>query len=245
MKQVRVPPLNCFSQQTMEKDNKKLLFVEDDLNLGFVIKDNLEQSGYTVDWATNGQEGLKKALNNTFDIAILDVMLPIKSGFELAEDLVELRPDLPFLFLTAKSLLEDKITGLKLGNDYLTKPFEYKELALRLSNILKQQSDSPEEAQNEFQIGSFEFDYINQYLIRDGKTQKLTKKEADVLRLLCVRKNEVMNRDTALKTIWGNNDYFNGRSMDVFISRIRKYLSEDENIQIINVHGVGFKLAVK
>jgi len=229
----------------MEKDNKKLLIVEDDLNLGFVIKDNLEQSGYKVDWATNGQEGLKKALNNAYDIAIFDVMLPIKSGFELAEELVELKPDLPFLFLTAKSLLEDKLTGLKLGKDYLTKPFEYKELELRLYNILRQQSNTPEEAQNEFKIGEFEFDYINQYLIHKGETQKLTKKEADVLRLLCIHKNEVMNRDTALKTIWGNNDYFNGRSMDVFISRIRKYLSGDENIQIINVHGVGFKLAVK
>lgn len=229
----------------MEEDKKRLLFVEDDLNLGFVIKDNLEQSGYAVDWATNGQEGLKKALNKEFEIAVLDVMLPIMSGFELAEELVELKPDLPFLFLTAKSLMEDKLTGLKLGQDYLTKPFEYKELELRLQNILKQHNKTPEEAQNEFKLGMFEFDYINQYLIKDGETQKLTKKEADVLRLLCLHKNEVMNRDTALKTIWGNNDYFNGRSMDVFISRIRKYLSADESIQIINVHGVGFKLAVK
>ena len=222
-----------------------LLLVEDDLNLGFVVKDNLEQSGYSVDWATNGQEGLKKALNNEYQIAVLDVMLPIMSGFELAEELVELKPDLPFLFLTAKSLLEDKLTGLKLGHDYLTKPFEYKELELRLQNILMQNSKVPKEAQNEFKIGKFEFDYVNQYLIFNDETQKLTKKEADVLRLLCLHKNEVMSRDTALKTIWGNDDYFNGRSMDVFISRLRKYLNTDENIQIINVHGVGFKLAVK
>lgn len=232
-------------RQKMEENKRKLLLVEDDLNLGFVIKDNLEQLGYSIDWATNGQEGLKKALNNDYDIAILDVMLPIMSGFELAEELVNLKPDLPFLFLTAKSLLEDKLIGLKLGQDYLTKPFEFKELELRLQNILKQQNNIPEESQNEFKIGAFEFDYINQYLIRNKETQKLTKKEADVLRLLCLNKNEVMNRDTALKTIWGNNDYFNGRSMDVFISRLRKYLSADENIQIINVHGVGFKLAVK
>ena len=229
----------------MEEDKKKLLFVEDDLNLGFVIKDNLEQSGFKVDWATNGQEGLKKALNNEYEIAVLDVMLPIMSGFELAEELVDLKPDLPFLFLTAKSLMEDKLTGLKLGQDYLTKPFEYKELELRLQNILKQHNSTPEEAQNEFKLGIFEFDYINQYLIHADETQKLTKKEADVLRLLCLSKNEVLNRETALKTIWGNDDYFNGRSMDVFISRLRKYLSADENIQIINVHGVGFKLAVK
>lgn len=232
-------------KQRMEKTKRNLLFVEDDLNLGFVIKDNLEQSGYKVDWATNGQEGLKKALNKVYDIAILDVMLPIMSGFELAEELVEMKPDLPFLFLTAKSLMEDKLTGLKLGNDYLTKPFEYKELELRLENILAIQSDFTEEVQTVFKIGEFEFDYINQYLTYQDEIQKLTKKEADVLRMLCLHKNEVMNRESALKTIWGNDDYFNGRSMDVFISRIRKYLKADENIQIINVHGVGFKLAIK
>ncbi len=232
-------------KQKMEKTKRNLLFVEDDLNLGFVIKDNLEQSGYKVDWATNGQEGLKKALNKAYDIAILDVMLPIMSGFELAEELVEMKPDLPFLFLTAKSLLEDKLTGLKLGNDYLTKPFEFKELELRLENILAIKSDFTEEVQTVFKIGEFEFDYINQYLTYKDELQKLTKKEADVLRMLCLHKNEVMNRESALKTIWGNDDYFNGRSMDVFISRIRKYLKADENIQIINIHGVGFKLAVK
>ena len=159
----------------MEKTKRNLLFVEDDLNLGFVIKDNLEQSGYTVDWATNGQEGLKKALNKSYDIAVLDVMLPIMSGFELAEELVEMKPDLPFLFLTAKSLLEDKLTGLKLGNDYLTKPFEYKELELRLENILSSRSDLTEEVQTMFSIGRFEFDYINQYLTFENETQKLTK----------------------------------------------------------------------
>jgi DNA-binding response OmpR family regulator len=229
----------------MSDNSTSLLLVEDDLNLGFVIKDQLEQIGYQVDWATNGKLGLQKALNNNYSIAILDVMLPEKSGFEIAEEIVELKPELPFLFLTAKSLLEDKVKGLKLGKDYLTKPFEFKELEVRLENILKEAPGSDKPSQYEFFIGKYHFDYINQYLTLDEKTQKLTKKEADVLKILCLHMNEVMSREVALKTIWGNDDYFNGRSMDVFISRIRKYLKDDESIQLLNVHGVGFKLAVK
>ncbi|MFT5669159.1 MAG: DNA-binding response OmpR family regulator [Vicingaceae bacterium] len=224
-----------------------LLFVEDDLNLGFVIKDQLQEAGYKVTWAQDGAEGLRIALEQSFDIAILDVMLPRLSGFELAEELIEHKPELPFLFLTAKAMLEDKIKGLTIGKDYLTKPFEFKELELRLENILSSivtpTFTTVEEQQ--FSIGAYEFDYVNQFLSLNGEDQKLTKKEADVLRMLCLHKNEVMNRELALKNIWGNDDYFNGRSMDVFISRIRKYLKQDENIQIINIHGVGFKLAIR
>lgn len=230
----------------METEKINLLLVEDDVNLGFVIKDNLKQAGYNVSWALNGKDGLKMALNESFEIAVLDVMLPQMNGFELAEELVELKPELPFLFLTAKSMLEDKVKGLKLGRDYLTKPFEFKELEARLENILSSNEPKQQkEQQTTFDIGKYHFDYINQYLTLGNDQQKLTKKEADVLKMLCLHKNEVMNREIALKTIWGNSDYFNGRSMDVFISRMRKYLKEDENIQIINVHGVGFKLAVK
>jgi DNA-binding response OmpR family regulator len=224
-----------------------LLFVEDDLNLGFVIKDQLQEAGYKVTWAQDGAEGLKIALEQSFDIAILDVMLPRLNGFELAEELIEHKPELPFLFLTAKAMLEDKVKGLTVGKDYLTKPFEFKELELRLENILSSivtpTFTTVEEQQ--FSIGAYEFDYVNQFLSLNGEDQKLTKKEADVLRMLCLHKNEVMNRELALKNIWGNDDYFNGRSMDVFISRIRKYLKQDENIQIINIHGVGFKLAIR
>lgn len=231
----------------MEGNKIKLLFVEDDTNLGFVIKDQLEHSGYNVTWALNGADGLKMALNHSFDIAILDVMLPQLNGFEIAEELVENKPDLPFIFLTAKAMINDKIKGLKLGRDYLTKPFEFQELELRLQNILTTKAPNiPDTKENQyFSIGKYEFDYINQFLSLKGKEQKLTKKEADVLRMLCLHQNEVMNREIALQTIWGSDDYFNGRSMDVFISRIRKYLKEDENIQIINIHGVGFKLAVR
>lgn len=224
---------------------KRILLVEDDQNLGFVIKDNLESLSYTVDWARDGQEGIKLVLNQDYDIALLDVMLPQISGFEIAEEIVTNKPDLPFIFVTAKSMLEDKVRGLKLGEDYLTKPFEFEELKYRIDNVLRRNQKSETIDQAIFQIGQFEFDYINQYLDINGKRQKLTKREADVLRQLCLHKNQVMNREDALKKIWGNDDYFNGRSMDVFISRIRKYLSADDSIQIINVHGVGFKLAIK
>ncbi len=231
----------------MQGNKVNLLFVEDDTNLGFVIKDQLEMAGYAVTWAQNGADGLKMLLNHDFDIAILDVMLPKLNGFELAEELVENKPDLPFLFLTAKSMLEDKVKGLKLGQDYITKPFEFQELELRIKNILnsKLYLNKTEVQEVSFTIGKYEFDYVNQFLSKGDSVQKLTKKEADLLRMLCLHKNEVMNRESALKSIWGNDDYFNGRSMDVFISKIRKYLKDDENIQIINIHGVGFKLAVR
>ena len=228
-------------------NNKHLLFVEDDENLGYVIKDQLELLGYKVAWAKNGADGLKLGITQYFDIAIFDVMLPKLNGFELAEELIESKPELPFIFLTAKAMLEDKVKGLKLGKDYLTKPFEFKELELRLSNIIAAQQDLPIERKEQviYKIGRYSFDYINQYLILNEVEQKLTKKEADVLKVLCQHINSVMSREVALNAIWGNTDYFNGRSMDVFISRIRKYLKDDPNIQIINVHGVGFKLAVR
>lgn len=223
----------------------KILLVEDDLNLGFVIKDNLEGLNYYVEWATNGKEGLKKALNETFHFAILDIMLPKMSGFDVAEEIVKHKPELPFLFLTAKSMLDDKVRGLKLGQDYLTKPFEFRELEARIENILNRETKAIKADQKVFQFGQYQFDYVNQYLSYKNQQKGLTKKEADLLRLLCLNLNEVMQRELALKTIWGSDDYFNGRSMDVFISRLRKYLKEDESIQLINIHGVGFKLAVK
>jgi DNA-binding response OmpR family regulator len=225
--------------------NSKIILVEDDPNLGFVIKDNLEASNYEVDWARDGQEGLKLILNNSYDLAILDVMLPKMSGFEIAEEIVESIPDLPFLFVTAKSMIEDKLKGLKLGEDYITKPFDFAELRIRIEKILSRSIQQLSDDLILFKIGRYEFDYVNQYLTLDHNIQKLTKREADVLKQLCLSINNVMNREKVLKLIWGNDDYFNGRSMDVFISRIRKYLKEDSNIQIINVHGVGFKLAVK
>lgn len=227
------------------ENKQRLLLVEDDMNLGFVISDKLKESNFHVVWVNNGEEGLEEAIKSDFDLAILDVMLPKLSGFALAEELIEIKPELPFLFLTAKSMLDDKIKGLKLGRDYLTKPFEFEELLVRIENIFKTIDIDSTAVQNNFKIGKYEFDYVNQYLTLNDNQKKLTKKESDVLKLLVLNKNEVLNRDVALKRIWGNNDYFNGRSMDVFISKLRKYLSQDEDIQIINVHGVGFKLAIK
>lgn len=224
---------------------RRILLIEDDSNLGFVMEDQLKRLDYSVEWAKNGQEGLKFVLNREYDIAILDVMLPQISGFEIAEEIVDNKPELPFLFVTARNMIDDKVKGLKLGEDYLTKPFEFEELRIRLEKILNRNINKSNDSQKHFQIGDYEFDTVNQLLIRAGIERKLTKREVDVLEQLCLHKNEVMNRDDALRKIWGNNDYFNGRSMDVFISRIRKYLSEDPNIQIINVHGVGFKLAIR
>lgn len=224
---------------------RRILLIEDDSNLGFVMEDQLKRLNYSVEWAKNGQEGLKFVLNREYDIAILDVMLPQISGFEIAEEIVDNKPELPFLFVTARNMIDDKVKGLKLGEDYLTKPFEFEELRIRLEKILNRNNNKSNDSQKHFQIGDYEFDTVNQLLIWAGNERKLTKREVDVLEQLCLHKNEVMNRDDALRKIWGNNDYFNGRSMDVFISRIRKYLSEDPNIQIINVHGVGFKLAIR
>ena len=228
----------------MTKGGTQILLVEDDSNLGFVIKDQLSARGYEVDWAKNGAEGLKMAINNYYNIAILDVMLPQLSGFELAEELIENKADLPFIFLTAKSLLEDKVKGLKLGQDYLSKPFEMEELILRIENVLSRSSIIDDKAEKQFTIGLYSFDYVNQSLKNKNNSQRLTKKEADLLRLLCLHLNKVMPRELALKSIWGSNDYFNSRSMDVFISRIRKYLKDDEKVQLLNIHGVGFKLTV-
>ncbi|KAA3652388.1 MAG: DNA-binding response regulator [Bacteroidetes bacterium] len=227
------------------QNKKRIVLVEDDQNLGFVIQDSLRAHNYEVDWAKTGQEGLKLILNNEYHIAILDVMLPHISGFEIAEEIIETKPELPFLFVTAKAMIEDKLRGLKLGEDYITKPFAFEELKIRVEKILSRANVSQPDDLNDFTIGLYEFDYINQYLTKDGETQKLTKREADVLKQLAINVNQVMNREDALRKIWGNNDYFNGRSMDVFISRIRKYLKDDPNIQIINIHGVGFKMAVK
>lgn len=223
----------------------KILLVEDDKNLGFVTVDQLTENGFEVDWAKNGKAGLRNAINNYYDLAILDIMLPQLSGFEIAEELVEHKPNLPFLFLTAKSLITDKVKGLKLGEDYITKPFEIKELIARIENILSRSMQIEEVKEKEFTIGHYHFDYVNQSLKSPNQNKQLTKKEADLLRLLCLHINTVMPREIALKAIWGSDDYFNSRSMDVFISRLRKYLNDDDGIQLLNIHGVGFKLVDK
>ncbi len=221
-----------------------ILLVEDDMNLGFVIQDNLKMSGYKVHLCSDGKMGLKQFNEGEYDLCILDVMLPHKDGFTLAEDIRKTNKTIPIVFLTAKSMTEDKIKGFKSGgDDYITKPFSTEEFLLRVETILKRSNKSEEVKTNtSFTIGSYEFVSENFILKRSGVEQKLTKKEAEVLKLLCQHKGNVLPRELVLNMVWGDDTYFNGRSLDVFITRLRKYLKDDGKIKITNVHGVGFKL---
>ncbi len=224
-----------------------ILLVEDDENLGFVTKDNLEEKGYHIVWEKDGQAGFEAFHREQFDLCILDVMLPKKDGFSLGKDIRTMNAEVPLFFLTAKAMLDDKIEGLQIGaDDYITKPFAMEELLLRIDNILKRTKFKNMDLQSKdiFDVGVFTFDYKNLKLTNAAETQKLTKKEADLLRLLCMHQNEVLERDTALRIVWGDDDYFLGRSMDVFITKLRKYLKADPSIRITNVHGVGFKLEI-
>lgn len=231
-----------------KKERTKILLVEDDLNLGFVIQDHLRNEGYSTDLEKDGYAGFQKFYNNTYDLCILDVMLPKKDGFTLAEDIRKINQDVPILFLTAKSLTEDKIKGFNMGaDDYMTKPFSFDELNLRLKAILKRANgghgeDAPK--RDVFTLGNFEFDYPNLSLKHSEGEKTLTKKEAELLRMLCLHQDQVLTREMALTVVWGSDDYFLGRSMDVFITKLRKYLKLDERVKIMNVHGVGFKLIV-
>lgn len=231
-------------------DNKKIhiLLAEDDNNLGFVVKDSLKSNGFDVTLCLNGEDALKAFANGTFDICLLDVMMPKKDGFAVAETIRELNKNIPIIFLTAKAMQTDKVKGFTLGaDDYITKPFDFQELILRINAILKRSrliTDKEEENIMAYEIGKYHFDIKNQVLTTTNFEQKLTKKETRILTFLCENINDIASREQLLKNIWGNDDYFSGRSMDVFISKIRKYLSEDNNIQILNIHGVGFKLEV-
>jgi DNA-binding response OmpR family regulator len=222
----------------------KILLVEDDLNLGFVIQDALKMNHFKVTLAKDGKEGLKVFSENEFDICLFDVMLPKKDGFSLAEDVRKLNQNIPIIFLTAKSQTEDKIKGFKLGaDDYITKPFNMDELILRIEAILKRSSgSSTTESQFNFSIGTYEFDSANYILSRDNVAKTLTKKEADILKILCEQKGKVVERELILNMVWGDDSYFNGRSLDVFITKLRKYLIDDASVTIKNIHGVGFSL---
>lgn len=233
----------------MKKENTKatILLVEDDTNLGFVISDNLKKHGYDVKLAIDGIDGLNRFNESRPDLCILDVMLPKKDGYSLAKDIRKISPDVPIIFLTAKSQTQDKLEGFNAGaDDYITKPFDFDELLLRIDAILKRTLDKNGLTKKDiFKIGDYTFDFKNQLLTyKDGTEQHLTKKEADLLRLLVININNVAERGLLLESVWGKNDYFTGRSMDVFISKIRKYLSKDPRVELINVHGVGFKLLV-
>ncbi len=223
---------------------QRILLVEDDTNLGFVIKDNFEQNQFEVQLCVDGEEALHCFSTQTFDLCILDVMLPKMDGFELAKQIRLQNDQIPLLFLTAKSLKEDRINGFNLGaDDYISKPFSIEELILRCKVFLKRSTSNTSIQQNS-NLGKYKFDFKNQLLIIDEEEKKLTQREALLLNLLVEKKGEIVKRDYLLKEVWGTDDYFAGRSMNVFISRLRKYLSKDQSIEIINYHSVGFKLSI-
>lgn len=222
----------------------QILYVEDDESLGFVTKDNLEMQGYEVSHFASGKLALGHIKQHKYDLAILDVMLPEIDGFTLARELRSLDQNIPILFLSAKSMKEDRLQGFSIGaDDYITKPFSIEELVFKIQVFLKRNKVISTPQQSTMHIGEFLLDHPNLLLRhKDGKERTLTQRECDVLRFLIGRKNEVIRRSVILKQVWGEDDYFLGRSLDVFISRLRKYLALDASIQIENIHGVGFKL---
>ena len=234
----------------MEKEVSeiKILLAEDDANLGFVVQDNLKSIGYKVTLCSDGEIALKTFANEQFDLCILDVMMPKKDGFAVAKTIRDINQEVPIVFLTAKTMQADKVNGFNVGaDDYITKPFDFEEFLLRLESILRRTkilTQKEKKTVEQYAIGQYNFNVKNQLLQFLNEEKKLTKKETRILSFLCEHLNDIAPRELILKNIWGNDDYFSGRSMDVFISKLRKYLSKDEKIQISNIHGVGFKLEV-
>lgn len=222
----------------------KILLVEDDVNLGFVIKDNLVQHDFEVYLCEDGELAWITFEKTNFDICVFDVMLPKQDGFTLAGKVRAINKEIPIIFLTAKSMKEDKIRGFQIGaDDYIVKPFNIEELILRIKVFLKR--TGKEIVVSIYHLCSYQFNYPNMELTHQKAIKRLTQKEANLLKLLCESKNKMVKREDILKQIWGNDDYFAGRSMDVFISRLRKYLAYDTNIEIINYHGIGFMFSLK
>lgn len=223
---------------------KKVLLVEDDPNLGMLLQEYLRHKDFEVELKRDGVEGLFAFRKNSYDIVLLDVMMPKKDGFSVAEDIRKDDKDIPIIFLTAKSLKEDKIKGLTLGaDDYITKPFSMEILELKMNAILRRtEKHEVLEALDEYIAGDCKLDYKNHKMYVKGNEIKLTTKENELLRLFFEKKNQVLERELALKHVWQDDSYFTARSMDVFISKIRKYIKDDERLQILNIHGQGYKL---
>lgn len=226
------------------KKKVRVLLCEDDPNLGILLSEYLNAKNFETDLATDGAEGSKMFKKNSYDFIILDVMMPIKDGFTLAAEIRHEDKHIPILFLTAKSMKEDTLEGFKAGaDDYMTKPFSMEELLVRMTAILRRTAALPDDDEVlEFKIGKYHFDYNKQRLLFGDEEQKLTTKENELLYLLCKNVNGVMERTFALKAIWGDDNYFNGRSMDVYIAKLRKHLAQDASVEILNIHGRGFKL---
>lgn len=221
-----------------------ILLVEDDPNLGAVLQEFLELKKYHLRLRTDGDAGLEAFNEQKPDLCVLDVMMPKRDGFDLAREIRKIDAEVPIIFLTAKGMKEDKIEGFSIGaDDYVTKPFSAEELLFRIQAVLRRCLHIKDEApKTKFSLGSFSFDYDERLLTGNEYRQTLTSKEADLLKMLCENKNTVLRRETALKKIWGDDSYFNGRSMDVFITRLRKYMKADAALEIVNVHGTGYKL---
>ncbi|MBP9927048.1 MAG: response regulator transcription factor [Cyclobacteriaceae bacterium] len=221
----------------------KILYVEDDDSLSFITKDQLEMESYDVTHSANGKDAWSIFKKGEFDLCLLDVMLPQMDGFELAKKIRAVSKHVPIIFLTAKSMVEDKMEGFLLGgDDYVTKPYSFEELKMRIDVFLRRRKIIEEAPKEAIVIGKYNFDYANLDLSINGTSKGLTQREADILYYLAARPNQVIRRSDILEDIWGKDDYFYGRSLDVFISRLRKYLNEDPDITIENVHSVGFKL---
>ena len=231
----------------MDEQRTKLLLAEDDPNLGKLLKEYLDAKGYDAKLAVNGKEGFDFFKKGKFDLCLLDVMMPVKDGFTLAKEIRTMNAEIPIVFLTAKSMKEDAIEGFKMGaDDYITKPFSMEELLARLKAILRRTKvqNLKENIETKFTIGKYLFDYESQSLAIGKKKLKITSKESDLLKLLCININSVLERQFALNSIWHDDSYYNSRSMDVYIGKLRKLLADDPKVEILNIHGKGFKLLI-
>lgn len=233
----------------METENKKILLVEDDQNFGAILKDYLLLNDFDVTLAKNGMEGFEKFKKDTYDLCILDVMMPYKDGYTLAKEIREKNKEVPIIFLTAKSMKEDVLKGYKAGaDDYLNKPFDSEVLLMKIKAIIQRKTTDVknDHVKFEFQIGNFHLNSKLRFLtFKDQEPVKLSPKENELLKMLAIYEDDLMPRELALTKIWRDDNYFTSRSMDVYIAKLRKYLKPDENVEILNIHGEGFRLVVK
>jgi DNA-binding response OmpR family regulator len=230
------------------KKNLKILLAEDDKNLGNILKNYLDAKGFVTTLCVNGEDATNAFLKEIYDLCILDIMMPIKDGFMVAKEIRKKDKKVPILFLTAKSMQDDILKGFQIGaDDYITKPFSMEILLMRINAITRRSkvAEKNVNVNNNYKIGNYTFDNIRQALVINTIEHKLTSKESELLKLLCENSNDVLDRSTALKEIWHDDSYFNARSMDVYITKLRKYLKEDPEVELINVHGTGFKLVGK
>ena len=227
------------------EEKLRILLCEDDENLGMLLREYLQAKGFAPDLFPDGEAALTGFVKVKYDLIVTDVMMPKKDGFSLVEDIRKLNPDVPVIFLTAKTMKDDIVAGFKLGaDDYITKPFSMEELTFRIEAILRRVRGKRSRGNSMYQLGNIVFDTQKQILTKDGKQTKLTTKESELLALLCSHANQILQREYALKNIWIDDNYFNARSMDVYITKLRKHLKDEPTIEIINIHGKGYKLIV-